>query len=977
MERRRKPGESPRLESNICYSRRRRTSREADNLLKRTAASTSGRHVMKATREHSKMVKLESHVYWPGTLRSKTTKLPFTCKYRVNNLEKLGDLERYLRTKPGFRASGLRSRIRNKKQKLPSKQTKEGKHRCQSKGAGNGEELAATIIRIDGSEASKTNGDEIKDEGVEDGGSDGAKSIKELPADPTTNADRLLVEAAEEQDVDEDGDSFQAEGDLEDVLNSVDGAIDRITSLGSGNVSGIIEPINEGNLSGGSLSDPPEDIYGDEMDDLNADFENDDVDDIEDVEGGGGFEVDLEPLEPLDTFENEAGLKHTDDLTSSSNGGVEEKKCEGTDNEAEGESGADIEEKGGGAVDGNEGEGEGELDAKDSQAKKSSLIKRELTRECEENELTSEIVFREKDPNAAPSLLSKHKESFAAADILKDEQRRNSSQFRIIQAVFQLMHALRATLKCSYNELANARAFAKLTLRKRRNACTEVAPSLCDRNERIFTTRTTIKLPLKSFQVDTAKFKKDLGAADDDGGESSRDSSVYTPHRRSRSRLKLQLPDDPDDDMSLLADFKFKTYAPRVFSCIRESFGVPSGNYVSSLCSTRFVDFEMHDNVRSSFITTNGLLKVRSIDSEENKRIRALLSNYFEHVLLHRNHTHLERIFGLYRIKQGKQHRYFVVSQSFFVSSPHIDALYNLSGSCPRLSKLTPQGARARRKNWRMRSGAQDRNGDDNASNVDGKAGERAEGYLDDDALLQMSGINTLPINLGELRKREHMRAIAIDVAFLTANQCCGYRLAVGISYTADVQLTRLQAKMEKLCAPHVPTVKSSMMIDMKMGRDSEVREDMNPLMLGPPSSNGSVSRSKSREESEVEGDRKQQQRSNAALDPSLRLMLFSLPCSQKFQRSKSSLPPDHASRGLPDVNFASAMDYTASLRGYHDTLRSNLPPNCYGAEIDPVRKYHISLQSVFSQTGGFYNRTGVAEDYGEKFTEVVDDFFR
>mmetsp|Transcript_36068 Transcript_36068/g.58327 ORF Transcript_36068/g.58327 Transcript_36068/m.58327 type:complete len:151 (+) Transcript_36068:2-454(+) len=150
------------------------------------------------------------------------------------------------------------------------------------------------------------------------------------------------------------------------------------------------------------------------------------------------------------------------------------------------------------------------------------------------------------------------------------------------------------------------------------------------------------------------------------------------------------------------------------------------------------------------------------------------------------------------------------------------------------------------------------------------------------------------------------------------------------------------------------------------MGRDSEVREDMNPLMLGPPSSNGSVSRSKSREESEVEGDRKQQQRSNAALDPSL-----------KFQRSKSSLPPDHASRGLPDVNFASAMDYTASLRGYHDTLRSNLPPNCYGAEIDPVRKYHISLQSVFSQTGGFYNRTGVAEDYGEKFTEVVDDFFR
>lgn len=130
--------------------------------------------------------------------------------------------------------------------------------------------------------------------------------------------------------------------------------------------------------------------------------------------------------------------------------------------------------------------------------------------------------------------------------------------------------------------------------------------------------------------------------------------------------------------------FKFKTYAPLVFSKLRDFFGVDSVSYMLSVCGN-YNYLEFISNSKSGqffFYSHDGRYMIKTQTNEENKFMKRILPHYYRYVT-ENPHTFLVRIYGMHRVKMYHLHRktHFVIMQSVFDTPEPIQKIYDLKGS--------------------------------------------------------------------------------------------------------------------------------------------------------------------------------------------------------------------------------------------------------------------------------------------------------
>mmetsp|Transcript_26929 Transcript_26929/g.50305 ORF Transcript_26929/g.50305 Transcript_26929/m.50305 type:complete len:767 (+) Transcript_26929:20-2320(+) len=130
--------------------------------------------------------------------------------------------------------------------------------------------------------------------------------------------------------------------------------------------------------------------------------------------------------------------------------------------------------------------------------------------------------------------------------------------------------------------------------------------------------------------------------------------------------------------------FKFKTYAPLVFSKLRDFFGVDSMSYMLSVCGN-YNYLEFISNSKSGqffFYSHDGRYMIKTQTNEENKFMKRILPHYYRYVT-ENPHTFLVRIYGMHRVKMYHLHRktHFVIMQSVFDTPEPIQKIFDLKGS--------------------------------------------------------------------------------------------------------------------------------------------------------------------------------------------------------------------------------------------------------------------------------------------------------
>ena len=130
--------------------------------------------------------------------------------------------------------------------------------------------------------------------------------------------------------------------------------------------------------------------------------------------------------------------------------------------------------------------------------------------------------------------------------------------------------------------------------------------------------------------------------------------------------------------------FKFKTYAPLVFSKLRDFFGVDSMSYMLSVCGN-YNYLEFISNSKSGqffFYSHDGRYMIKTQTNEENKFMKRILPHYYRYVT-ENPHTFLVRILGMHRVKMYHLNRktHFVIMESVFDTPEPIQKVYDLKGS--------------------------------------------------------------------------------------------------------------------------------------------------------------------------------------------------------------------------------------------------------------------------------------------------------
>ena len=98
--------------------------------------------------------------------------------------------------------------------------------------------------------------------------------------------------------------------------------------------------------------------------------------------------------------------------------------------------------------------------------------------------------------------------------------------------------------------------------------------------------------------------------------------------------------------------FKFKDYAPAVFSQLRERFAIDPLHYLKSLGGAyRFIEFNSNSKSGSFFFYSHdGAFMIKTQSKAESKFLRRILAHYYQHVLTH-PYTYLTKFYGMHRIK--------------------------------------------------------------------------------------------------------------------------------------------------------------------------------------------------------------------------------------------------------------------------------------------------------------------------------------
>lgn len=134
----------------------------------------------------------------------------------------------------------------------------------------------------------------------------------------------------------------------------------------------------------------------------------------------------------------------------------------------------------------------------------------------------------------------------------------------------------------------------------------------------------------------------------------------------------------------LVHTFKFKSYAPKVFKRIRAFFGIPTIEYMLSICGN-YNYLEFISNSKSGqffFYSHDGKYMIKTQTKEENKFLKRILPHYYKYVT-ENPHTLLVRILGMHRVKMYHLRRkvHFVIMSSVFDTAEEIHNIYDLKGS--------------------------------------------------------------------------------------------------------------------------------------------------------------------------------------------------------------------------------------------------------------------------------------------------------
>ena len=130
--------------------------------------------------------------------------------------------------------------------------------------------------------------------------------------------------------------------------------------------------------------------------------------------------------------------------------------------------------------------------------------------------------------------------------------------------------------------------------------------------------------------------------------------------------------------------FKFKAYAPKIFSKIRTMFGVEPAHFMLSICGEyNFIEFI--SNAKSGqffFYSHDGRYMIKTQTDTESKFLRRIMPHYYQY-LVKNPHSTLTHFYGMYRVKMAhlRRNMHFVIMKSVFNTDKRIDKVWDLKGS--------------------------------------------------------------------------------------------------------------------------------------------------------------------------------------------------------------------------------------------------------------------------------------------------------
>jgi hypothetical protein len=155
--------------------------------------------------------------------------------------------------------------------------------------------------------------------------------------------------------------------------------------------------------------------------------------------------------------------------------------------------------------------------------------------------------------------------------------------------------------------------------------------------------------------------------------------------------LKLNFPPSgsssgtlPTPPHGLQHTFKFKSYAPYVFSKIRDFYGIDKREYIMSICGDfNFVEFISNSKSGQFFFYSHdGRYMIKTQTKEENRFMKRILPHYYKYIT-ENPHSFMVRIYGMQRVKMYHLRRnvHFVIMESVFNTPERIHTIYDLKGS--------------------------------------------------------------------------------------------------------------------------------------------------------------------------------------------------------------------------------------------------------------------------------------------------------
>mmetsp|Transcript_14110 Transcript_14110/g.21424 ORF Transcript_14110/g.21424 Transcript_14110/m.21424 type:complete len:497 (+) Transcript_14110:115-1605(+) len=131
-------------------------------------------------------------------------------------------------------------------------------------------------------------------------------------------------------------------------------------------------------------------------------------------------------------------------------------------------------------------------------------------------------------------------------------------------------------------------------------------------------------------------------------------------------------------------DFKFKTYAPKIFRRIRERFGISTIEFITSICGN-FEYLSFKTNSKSGqffFYSYDKRYMLKTMTNAECKLLLKILPSYYQHVMKNPN-TLLCRFYGMHRVRPAGRLRafHFLIMESVFNTDLEINQIFDLKGS--------------------------------------------------------------------------------------------------------------------------------------------------------------------------------------------------------------------------------------------------------------------------------------------------------